>query len=55
MQTVTHANGLKFRVIDANSYDARIARDVRPLVMADGSTWTVGSPVGWRGVCAAWK
>ncbi|WP_042170136.1 hypothetical protein [Streptomyces sp. NBRC 110035] len=54
-RTVRHANGLTFRVIPAGSYTARIARDVRQLTMADGTTWTVGLPVGWHGVAAAWQ
>jgi hypothetical protein len=54
-RTVRHANGLEFRVIPADSYDARIARDVRPLTMADGTVWTVGAPVGWHGTPAAWQ
>jgi hypothetical protein len=32
-----------------------MARDVRQLTMADGSVWTVGAPIGWRGVAAAWQ
>lgn len=51
--TVTHANGLTFRVIPADSYDARIARDVRPLTMADGTVWTVGTR--GRGSAFAWQ
>lgn len=53
--TVRHANGLEFRVIPADSYDARMARDVRQLTMADGTVWTVGAPIGWHGVAAAWR
>lgn len=53
--TVAHANGLTFKVIDGNSNYARVARNVRQLVMADGSEWTVGLPVGWRGIEAAWR
>jgi hypothetical protein len=53
--TVVHANGLTFRVIDGNSNFARVARNVRTLAMADGSTWTVGLPIGWRGQEAAWQ
>ncbi|MEV6803165.1 hypothetical protein [Streptomyces sp. NPDC051132] len=50
---VAHANGLTFKVVPTDSYDARMARDVRPLTMADGSTWTVGtrgagSTIAWR-------
>lgn len=52
---VTHANGLEFRVLPADSPYARIARNVRQLEMADGTVWTVGIPVGWRGIEAAWK
>lgn len=40
---VRHANGLEFTVIPADSYDARMARDVRELTMDDGSVWTVGT------------
>jgi hypothetical protein len=54
-RTVRHANGLEFRVIPADSYDARMARNVRELTMEDGSVWTVGLPVGWRGIEAAWQ
>jgi hypothetical protein len=32
-----------------------MARDVRELTMEDGTVWTVGLPVGWRGVEAAWQ
>ncbi|MCR8576428.1 hypothetical protein [Streptomyces sp. Isolate_219] len=53
MQTIKHANGLVFRVIPAGSYDARMARDVRRLTMADGSVWTVGTR--GRGSCLAWR
>ncbi|MFD8521035.1 DUF6907 domain-containing protein [Streptomyces capillispiralis] len=42
-RTVRHANGLEFTVIPADSYDARMARDVRELTMEDGSVWTVGT------------
>lgn len=52
---VRHANGLAFKVIPADSPDARIARNVRPLTMADGTEWTVGAPVGWFGIEAAWR
>ncbi|MFF5972239.1 hypothetical protein ACFY7C_12040 [Streptomyces sp. NPDC012769] len=52
--TVTHPNGLVFRVIPADSYTARMTRDRRQLVMTDGQTWTVGQPVGWHGTAAAW-
>ena len=52
--TVAHANGLTFKVIDGSSNFARIARNVRQLTMADGSVWTVGLPIGWRGIEAAW-
>lgn len=52
---VRHANGLAFKVIDGSSPYARIARNVRQLVMADGSEWTVGAPVGWFGIEAAWR
>ncbi|MFJ4617401.1 hypothetical protein [Streptomyces sp. NPDC088812] len=50
---IRHANGSTFQVIDADSYDARMARDVRTLTMADGSEWTVGtrgagSAIAWR-------
>ncbi|MBL3670253.1 hypothetical protein JL475_30615 [Streptomyces sp. M2CJ-2] len=50
---VRHANGLTFTVIPADSYDARMARDVRELTMEDGSVWTVGtrgagSTFAWR-------
>lgn len=54
-ETVAHANGLEFRIIDGNSPYARVARSVRQLVMADGTEWTVGAPIGWRGTEAAWK
>ena len=53
-KTVAHTNGLTFKVIDGNSNFARVARNVRQLTMADGSTWTVGLPIGWRGTEAAW-
>jgi hypothetical protein len=52
--TVAHANGLTFKVINGNSNYARVARNVRQLTMADGSEWTVGLPIGWRGIEAAW-
>ncbi|MGV9755409.1 hypothetical protein ACWDUC_06175 [Streptomyces tricolor] len=50
---VAHANGLTFRVVAADSFDARMARDVRTLTMADGSVWTVGtrgagSTIAWQ-------
>lgn len=53
--TVTHPNGLVFRVIPADSYTARMSRDRRQLVMADGQLWNVGAPIGWYGVPAAWR
>ena len=53
--TIAHANGLEFRIIDGHSTYARVARNVRQLTMADGSTWTVGQPIGWHGQEAAWK
>ncbi|WP_405695236.1 hypothetical protein OHA99_09320 [Streptomyces coelicoflavus] len=53
--TVRHANGLEFRVIDAGSYTARMARDVHQVTMADGRVWTVGQPIGWYGTPAAWQ
>ncbi|MFD9443387.1 hypothetical protein [Streptomyces sp. NPDC060001] len=52
--TVTHANGLTFKVVDGGSNLARTARQTRQLTMADGTTWTVGLPIGWRGREAAW-
>lgn len=51
--TVTHANGLTFKVIPANSYDARIARGVHTLTMTDGNTWTVGTR--GAGTALAWR
>lgn len=54
-RTVRHANGLEFRVIPADSYTARLARNARQLTMADGTVWTVGLPIGWRGREAAWQ
>ncbi|ODA75571.1 hypothetical protein [Streptomyces sp. AVP053U2] len=54
-RTVRHPNGLEFRVIDADSYTARMARDVHAVTMADGTVWTVGAPIGWRGTSAAWQ
>lgn len=53
--TVTHPNGLVFRVIPADSYQARVARDIHQLVMSDGQLWTTGQPVGWHGTAAAWR
>ncbi|MET8693610.1 hypothetical protein ABZV65_13825 [Streptomyces bauhiniae] len=52
---VTHANGLTFKVIPGDSPFARVARGVRQLTMADGTEWTVGTPVGWHGMAAAWQ
>ncbi|MFD5631610.1 hypothetical protein [Streptomyces sp. NPDC127072] len=52
--TVTHANGLTFKVIDGGSNFARTARQTRQIEMTDGTTWTVGLPIGWRGIEAAW-
>ena len=52
-RTIRHANGLEFNVIPADSYDARIARDVRQLTMADGTKWTVGTLGG--GSAIAWQ
>ena len=54
-KTVAHANGLTFKVIDGDSNYARVARNIRQLTMADGTVWTVGLPIGWRGTEAAWK
>ncbi|MFG3085105.1 hypothetical protein [Streptomyces parvulus] len=53
--TITHATGLTFKVIGGDSPAARIARNVRQLTMTDGTTWTVGTPVGWHGTEAAWQ
>ncbi|MFE7972985.1 hypothetical protein [Streptomyces shenzhenensis] len=53
--TVAHTNGLTFKVIDGNTPHARTARNVRQLTMADGTVWTVGQPIGWRGQQAAWQ
>ncbi|GGV86808.1 hypothetical protein GCM10010294_67910 [Streptomyces griseoloalbus] len=55
--TVRHANGLAFTVIPADSYTARMARDVRQLTMDDGTVWTVGtrgagSTIAWRPAAA---
>ncbi|MGW0495025.1 hypothetical protein ACWD0Z_06175 [Streptomyces sp. NPDC003007] len=52
-RTVRHANGQTFTVIPADSYEARMARDVRQLTMEDGTVWTVGtrgagSTIAWR-------
>ncbi|MEU0587249.1 hypothetical protein [Streptomyces sp. NPDC006132] len=52
-RTVRHTNGLTFTVIPADSYEARMARDVRQLTMEDGTVWTVGtrgsgSTIAWR-------
>lgn len=52
-RTVRHANGTTFTVIPADSYDARMARDVRQLAMDDGTVWAVGtrgagSAIAWR-------
>ncbi|MFJ5176688.1 hypothetical protein ACIP68_22985 [Streptomyces griseoviridis] len=52
---VTHASGLTFKVIPGTSPLARVARGVRQLTMTDGTEWTVGTPVGWRGISAAWQ
>ncbi|MYR45063.1 hypothetical protein [Streptomyces sp. SID5910] len=52
---VHHANGLTFKVIDASSYTARMARDAHDVTMADGTVWTVGHPIGWHGISAAWR
>ncbi|MFF4933549.1 hypothetical protein ACFY2H_32350 [Streptomyces griseofuscus] len=54
-RTVTHASGLTFKVIPGDSHFARVARGIRKLTMADGTEWTVGTPVGWRGMPAAWQ
>jgi hypothetical protein len=54
-ETVTHTNGLTFKVVDGNSPFARAARNIRQLTMADGTVWTVGLPIGWRGREAAWR
>lgn len=53
--TVTHTNGLTFKVIPTDSPFAHTARNTRQLTMADGTVWTVGYPIGWRGVEAAWQ
>ncbi|MEU8537541.1 hypothetical protein [Streptomyces parvulus] len=53
--TVRHANGLEYRVIDASSYTARMARGIHDVTMDDGSVWTVGQPIGWHGTPAAWR
>jgi hypothetical protein len=54
--TVHAPNGAEFVVMDAGRYETRMARDVRPLVMTDGRTWTVGAahlgghssaPIAW--------
>jgi hypothetical protein len=50
---ITHPSGLTFKVIPADSYDARIARDRRQLVMTDGTEWTVGTR-GF-GTALAWR
>lgn len=52
-RTVRHANGQTFTVIPADSYEARMARDVRQLTMEDGTVWTVGtrgagSTIAWQ-------
>ncbi|MFJ3249136.1 hypothetical protein [Streptomyces sp. NPDC086782] len=55
-------NGAEFTVVAASSYEARMARNVRPLAMTDGRTWMVGAarlgrrssaPVAWLGAEAA--
>jgi hypothetical protein len=53
--TITHPNGLVFRVIPADSYTARMSRDIHQLVMSDGQLWNTGQPIGWHGTPAAWR
>ncbi|MFF9758595.1 hypothetical protein ACF1G4_03340 [Streptomyces caelestis] len=50
---ISHANDLTFTIVAADSFTARMARDVRQLTMADGTTWTVG-PRGY-GSTFAWQ
>jgi hypothetical protein len=40
---IAHTNGLTFTIVPADSFTARLARDVRQLAMADGTVWTVGT------------
>ncbi|MFG2225363.1 hypothetical protein [Streptomyces sp. NPDC048644] len=49
-------NGAEFATLPADSYEVRMARNVRQLVMADGRTWKVGAarlgarssaPIAW--------
>lgn len=53
-ECVTHTTGLTFTVISGDSPRVRLARGVRQLQMTDGTTWTVGCPIGWHGREAAW-
>ena len=34
---IAHTNGLTFTIVPADSFTARLARDVRQLAMADGT------------------
>ncbi|MEU8531575.1 hypothetical protein [Streptomyces parvulus] len=52
---VHHANGATYKVIEASSYTARMARDVHDVTMADGTVWKTGQPIGWHGTPAAWQ
>lgn len=52
---VRHANGAEYRVVEAGSYTARMARDIHDVTMADGTVWTTGLPIGWHGTPAAWR
>ncbi|MGY0065196.1 hypothetical protein ACWY4P_53750 (plasmid) [Streptomyces sp. LZ34] len=52
MQIVKAVNGAEFVVVKPDSYTARMARDVHPVTMADGTVWTAGA--GRPGTAIAW-
>ncbi|MFB6568252.1 hypothetical protein [Streptomyces noursei] len=53
MQIIKAANGAEFVVVSADSYTARMARNVHPVTMADGTVWTAGA--GRPGMAIAWQ
>lgn len=53
MQIVKATNGAEFLVVQADSYTARMARNVHPVTMADGTVWMAGA--GRPGTAIAWQ
>ncbi len=56
-QTMTDLSGIEYLVVKTDSYNARLASNVRRVTMQDGTEWNVGySRVGGGFACPiAWR